>query len=100
ARAAATAFTHLPQLEPVVGELRRALTNRDGQRRAKAAQALGALHDRAVIDGLIGMLGSGDPQCAQAAVQALADITKLSLGTAARQWTLWWAAQIRAEQAR
>jgi len=91
ARAAATAFTHLPQLGPVVGELRRSLTNRDGERRAKAAQALGALHDRAVIDGLIGMLGSDDAQCAQAAAQALAQITKVSFGTDARQWIHWWA---------
>ena len=97
ARVAATAFTHLPQLEPVVGELRRTLTNRDGKRRAKAAQALGALHDRGVIDGLIGMLGSDDAQCAQAASQALAEITKLSFGTDARQWMLWWAQNRRSQ---
>lgn len=91
ARAAAQNSTHLPQFELVLRDLRRDLTTREARRRARAAQALGVLHDREVIDGLIGLVGSDDLECAQAAAQALTEITKASFGTNARQWMLWWA---------
>jgi hypothetical protein len=91
ARAAAGNSTHLPQFELVLRDLRRDLTTREGHRRARAAQALGVFHDREVIDGLIGLVGSDDLECAQAAAQALTEITKASFGTNARQWMLWWA---------
>ena len=91
ARAAARNSTHLPQFELVLRDLRRDLTTREGHRRARAAQALGVLHDREVIDALIGLVGSDDLECAQAAAQALTEITKASFGTNARQWMLWWA---------
>jgi Type II secretion system (T2SS), protein E, N-terminal domain len=91
ARAAAKNFRSLPQFELVLRDLRRDLTTREGHRRARAAQALGVLHDREVIDGLIGLVGSDDLECAQAAAQALTEITKASFGTNARHWMVWWA---------
>jgi len=91
ARIALAALKKLPQVDGILKGLRRELTASDSGRRALAARALGALHDRESIDGLIGLAGSENADCAQAASDALKEITKASCGTSARQWSLWWA---------
>src|SRR5439155_11710 len=72
-------------------DLRQELTSRVPLRRSLAARSLGVLHDRESIDGLIGLSGSDDQMCAQAAAEALKEITKANFGTHQRYWTVWWA---------
>jgi HEAT repeat protein len=91
ARAAATALRRLPRFDGQMRALRQELAAVDSLRRTLAARALGTLHDRESIDGLIGLTGSQDQMCAQAAAEALREITKASLGTQPRAWSAWWA---------
>jgi HEAT repeat protein len=91
ARAAATALRKLPRFDAQMRSLRQELAAVDSLRRTLAARALGVLHDRESIDGLIGLTGSQDQMCAQAAAEALREITKVSLGTQPRAWSAWWA---------
>ncbi|MBJ6761242.1 FrgA protein [Myxococcaceae bacterium JPH2] len=91
ARVAAAALKHLPRLDVALRDLRQELTNRDPLRRSLAARALGALHDRESIEGLINLTGSDDAMCAQAAAEALREVTRATLGLQPRQWTAWWA---------
>jgi HEAT repeat protein len=72
-------------------DLRQELTNRDPLRRSLAARALGMLHDRESIEGLINLTGSDDEMCAEAAAEALREITRATFGRQPRQWTSWWA---------
>ncbi len=91
ARVAATRLRRLPRFDAAMKDLRQELASRDPLRRSLAARALGTLHDRESIDGLIGLTGSDDQMCAQAAAEALREITKASFGTQPRLWTAWWA---------
>lgn len=91
ARASATAFKRVPRFDASMKDLRQELAARDPQRRALAARALGALHDREAIEGLINLTGSDDPVCAQAAAEALKEVTRATLGLDRRAWTAWWA---------
>ena len=91
ARVAASALKHLPRFDAAMRDLRQELTNRDPLRRSLAARALGSLHDRDAIEGLINLTGSDDEMCAQAAAEALREITRATLGLQPRQWTAWWA---------
>jgi HEAT repeat protein len=90
ARVAASSLKHLPRFDAAKKELRQELSNRDGMRRSLAARALGALHDRESIEGLILLLGSDDEMCAQAAADALREITRATFGVNPRQWSAWW----------
>ncbi len=80
ARAAATAY-----------ELRQQFASNDPLRRSLAARALGVLHDREAIDGLINLTGSEDELCATSAAEALKEVTRANFGTNPRAWTAWWA---------
>jgi len=91
ARAASTALKRVARFEMAMKDLRQELTSIDAIRRSLAARALGVLHDREAIDGLINLTGSDDTMCASAAAEALRDITKATFGTSPRQWTRWWA---------
>ncbi len=91
ARVAATTLRRLPRFDAAMRQLRQELTATDTLRRSLAARALGVLHDRQSIDGLIGLTASEDQLCAQAAGEALKEITKATFGTHARSWTMWWA---------
>ncbi|WP_224361198.1 GspE/PulE/PilB domain-containing protein [Hyalangium versicolor] len=91
ARATASALKHLPRFDAAMRDLRQELANRDPLRRSLAARALGALHDRDAIEGLINLTGSDDEMCAQAAAEALREITRATFGLQPRQWTAWWA---------
>lgn len=91
ARAASTALKRIARFEMAMKDLRQELTSIDAIRRSLAARALGVLHDREAIDGLINLTGSDDQMCASAAAEALRDITKATFGTSPRQWTRWWA---------
>lgn len=91
ARVTAAAMKRLPRFDSALRGLRQELTALDPLRRSLAARALGALHDRDSVDGLIGLTGSEDPLCAQAAAEALFEITRANFGTSARAWTGWWA---------
>ena len=91
ARVAAAALKHLPRLDAARRELRQELTSRDALRRSLAARALGTLHDRESIEGLINLTGSDDEMCAQAAAEALREVTRATLGLDKRAWTAWWA---------
>jgi hypothetical protein len=71
-------------------ELRQELAHRDPTRRALAARALGTLHDREAIEGLITLTGSADEACAQAAADALREVTRATLGLDTRAWMAWW----------
>jgi hypothetical protein len=91
ARAAAMALKSLPRFETVLKSLRQELTDSDVRRRALAARALGALHDREAIDGLIGLTASEDGLASQAASEALREITRTTHGSSPRDWSQWWA---------
>jgi len=91
ARVAAAALKHVPRLEMSLPALRRELASRDPLRRSLVARALGTLHDRAAIDGLINLTGSDDEMCAQAAADALREITRVNFGLRQPDWTRWWA---------
>jgi hypothetical protein len=91
ARVAAAALKHLPRLDAAKKDLRQELTSRDALRRSLAARALGTLHDREAIEGLINLTGSDDEMCAQAAAEALREVTRATLGLDKRAWTVWWA---------
>lgn len=91
ARAAATALKTEPTFQASMKGLRQELTSRDPLRRSLAARALGMLHDRDAVEGLINLAGSDDALCATSAAEALKEITRASFGTQQRQWTSWWA---------
>uniref|UniRef100_UPI001CDABB3A HEAT repeat domain-containing protein n=1 Tax=Stigmatella hybrida TaxID=394097 RepID=UPI001CDABB3A len=90
ARVAASALKHLPRFDGAMKELRQELSNRDPLRRSLAARALGALHDRDAIEGLIHLTGGDDEMCAQAAAEALREVTRATFGLNPRQWMAWW----------
>ncbi|QRK12872.1 FrgA protein [Archangium violaceum] len=91
ARVAAAALKHLPRLDAARKELRQELTSRDALRRSLAARALGTLHDREAIEGLIHLTAGDDEMCAQAASEALREVTRATFGLDTRAWTAWWA---------
>ncbi|MCP3058465.1 FrgA protein [Myxococcus sp. K38C18041901] len=91
ARVAAAALKQLPRLDSAMRELRQELNNRDMMRRALAARALGTLHDREAVEGLIQLTRSEDEMCAQAAAEALREVTRMPLGLSPKQWAAWWA---------
>lgn len=91
ARVASTAFKRLPRFDGALRELRHELASSDSLRQSLAARALGVLHDRESIEALISLTASGDPMGAQAAADALRDITRASFGTNTRAWQNWWA---------
>ena len=91
ARAAAMALRRLPRLQAALPDLRQELAAKDPERRVLAARALGMLHDRASVEGLIGLTASDDALSAQAAAEALIEITRASFGTSTHGWMAWWA---------
>jgi len=91
ARAAATALRRLPRFQQALPDLRQELVAKEPERRVLAARALGMLHDRPSIEGLIGLTASDDALSAQAAAEALIEITRASFGTSTHAWMAWWA---------
>jgi HEAT repeat protein len=91
ARAASTSLKRVARFETAMKGLRQELASKDPMRRSLAARSLGMLHDRDAIDGLINLTGSDDQMVANAAAEALRDITKGTFGTTKRLWTGWWA---------
>lgn len=91
ARAAATAMKDVDGYETAVKALRQELASRDPLRKSLAARALGMLHDREAIEGLIGLTASEDQLCAQSAAEALRETCRANLGPNARQWAAWYA---------
>ncbi len=91
ARAAATALRRLPRFQAALPDLRQELVAKDPERRVLAARAVGMLHDRASIEGLIGLTASDDARSAQGATEALNEITRASFGTSTHAWMAWWA---------
>lgn len=91
ARAAAAALRLLPHFQSRLPTLRQELASSDMLRRSLAARALGVLHDRASIEGLINLTGSEDELCAQSASDALREITRAGFGSNVAGWTGWWA---------
>ena len=78
------------RFETAMKELRQELASEDAMRRSLAARALGMLHDRDAIEGHCNLTGTDDQMCANAAAEALRDITKGTFGpTAAVDG--WWA---------
>ncbi|MCP3162780.1 FrgA protein [Myxococcus sp. QH3KD-4-1] len=90
ARVAAAALKQLPRLDSALRELRQELSSKDMMRRALAARALGTLHDREAVEGLIQLTSSDDEMCAQAAAEALREVTRMPLGLSPKQWATWW----------
>ncbi len=91
ARAAATAMKNVDGYDSAVKALRQELASRDPLRKSLAARALGMLHDREAIEGLIGLTASEDQLCAQSAAEALREISRANLGPNPRQWAAWYA---------
>lgn len=91
ARAAATSLRYLPTFQSRMYELRQELASTDPLRRSLAARALGVLHDREAIDGLINLTGSDDELVATSAAEALKEITRSNFGPQPRAWTAWYA---------
>jgi HEAT repeat protein len=91
ARAAATALRRLSRFQAALPDLRQELVAKEPERRVLAARALGMLHDRASVEGLIGLTASDDALSAQAAAEALIEITRASFGTSTHAWMAWWA---------
>lgn len=91
ARAASAALRLLPHFQSRLPGLRQELVSADMLRRSLAARALGVLHDRASIEGLINLTGSEDELCAQSAGDALKEITRAGFGTNPSAWSAWWA---------
>jgi HEAT repeat protein len=91
ARSAAAWLKFLPSFQNRMGALRQELAASDPLRRSLAARALGVLHDRDAIDGLINLTGSEDELCATSASEALKEVTRAAFGTNPRAWTAWWA---------
>lgn len=91
ARVAAAALKQLPRLDAALRDLRQELASKDPLRRSLAARALGTLHDREAIEGLIQLTGSDDEMCAQAASEALREVTRMTFGLNTRVWAAWWA---------
>ncbi len=91
ARAAATTLRRLPRFDTAMRDLRQELAAVDPLRRSLAARVLGVLHDRESIEGLINLTGSDDGLCAQAATEALNEITRAGLAADQRRWSAWWA---------
>ena len=90
ARASARKLRRLSRFESAMRGLRQELTAIDPVRRSLAARALGALHDRDSVDGLIGLSASSDPVLVQAAVESLQEITRANFGAQPRAWSAWW----------
>jgi hypothetical protein len=91
ARAAATAMKWVDGFPEAIRRLRQELASRDPLRKSLAARALGMLHDRDAIEGLIGLTASEDQLCSQSAAEALREITRTNLGPNPRQWAAWYA---------
>lgn len=91
ARAAAAALRLLPHFQSRLPALRQELASSDALRRSLAARALGVLHDRVSVEGLINLTGSEDDLCSQSAADALKEITRAGFGTNPAAWTAWWA---------
>jgi hypothetical protein len=91
ARAASAALRLLPHFQSRLPALRQELASSDMLRRSLAARALGVLHDRTSIEGLINLTASEDELCSQSAGDALKEITRAGFGTNAPAWTAWWA---------
>lgn len=91
ARAAAAALRLLPHFQSRLPALRQELASSDALRRSLAARALGVLHDRASVEGLINLTGSEDDLCSQSAADALKEITRAGFGTNPSAWSAWWA---------
>lgn len=91
ARAAAAALRLLPHFQSRLPALRQELASPDALRRSLVARALGVLHDRTSVEGLINLTGSDDDLCAQSAADALKEITRAGFGTNPSAWTAWWA---------
>lgn len=91
ARSASAWLRYLPSFQARMPDLRQELAASDPLRRSLAARALGVLHDRDAIDGLINLTGSEDDLCATSAAEALKEVTRAAFGTNPRAWTAWWA---------
>ncbi len=91
ARAAAGALRRVPRFTTSMRDLRQELMSQDTLRRSLAARALGVLHDREAVEGLINLTGSDDMLCAEAAAEALQQITRQGFGAEQTAWTRWWA---------
>jgi HEAT repeat protein len=91
ARAAAAALKRLPHFQSHLPALRAELGSPDTLRQSLAARALGVLHDRESIEGLIALVGSEDELCAHSASDALKEITRTNQGSSPQAWAAWWA---------
>jgi HEAT repeat protein len=77
-----------PEFKPVLERLRRSVATGEGERRAQAARALGALADEEAIPLLVQALDGAEPVHG-AAVAALEALTGAS-GAGAEGWLGWW----------
>ncbi len=91
ARAAAGALRRVPRFALSMRDLRQELASADTVRRCLAARALGVLRDRDSVEALTNLTGSDDGACAEAAAEALAEITGQHFGPDQHAWTRWWA---------
>ena len=90
ARVALAAQRGVAGFADAVTRVRHGLSVKDAETAICAAKALGPLHDLLAVDKLIELTGSEERPVAQAASDALREITKQTLGTNPTRWTAWW----------
>jgi hypothetical protein len=90
AREALGALRRDPAGRLAAERLRRALLSGMAARATASARALGALRDVEAIPLLVQVVGTAEPAAADAAAEALREITLQPHGTDARSWLRWW----------
>jgi HEAT repeat protein len=83
-------FRAFPKFATVTARLRSEVISNDPARQRIAAIALGQFKDAESIPQLIKLVGARDEDLAEAAVQALIDLTKQHFGDSERKWMSWW----------
>lgn len=90
ARVALRAMRQVAGFDKALNEIRGALNGGDCDAAASAARALGFLHDLQAVEKMIELTGHPEKSVAQAAADALKEITKQKLGTSPSKWKSWW----------
>ncbi|MGC4122583.1 MAG: HEAT repeat domain-containing protein [Myxococcales bacterium] len=81
---------NVPGFADAVVRLRQGLGSKEPETAANAARALAPLHDLDAVPKLIELTAHEDRELAQAAADALREITKQTFGVNSGKWSAWW----------